>query len=124
MDRILKLSKEQKTLICAYLRKCYDCSDYDRAATKENIFEIFYNEAGRNLKRRGYSLKQAFSHWLQGLASACRVDFETYQQEKLLKAWEISVKGNEDASDVFYTALSTAFLAQFSNADICAIVNK
>ena len=83
-----------------------------RAATKENIFEIFYNEAGRNLKRRGYTLNRAFSHWLQGLATACRVDFETYQQEKLLKAWKISVKGGEDASDAFYAALSTAFLAQ------------
>lgn len=124
MDRILKLSKEQKTLICAYLRKCYDCTDYGRASTKENVFEIFYEEVGRHLKRRGYSLNQAFSHWLQGLASACRVSFETYQQEKLLKAWKISLKSGEDASDVFYSALSTAFLAQFSRADICAIVNK
>lgn len=124
MDRILKLSKEQKTLICAYLRKCYDCTDYGRATTIENIFEIFYSEVGHDYKRRGYSLKQAFSHWLQGLASACRVVLEAYQQEKLLKAWKISLKSGEDASDVFYAALSTAFLAQFSWADICTIVNK
>lgn len=122
-NRILKLTKTQKALIMNYLSNCYDCSDYDRASTKENVFDIFYNEVGQQSESQGYSRKQAFIEWLQGLPTACRVDFETFEQERLLNEWKISVKIDENSYEVFYTALATVFLEQFSYAEICNLIN-
>ena len=122
MEKLLKLTKSQNSSIVSYLQRCYNCKDFGCENTKENIFKIFFNEVGRRLQTQGYSFKESFEHWLRGLASACRIDFETYQQEKLLKAWRISVKDGESVSDVFYAALSTAFLRQFSYPEICNLI--
>lgn len=124
MKKILKLTKKQNSLIINYLQDCYDCKDFDCESTKENIFKIFFNEVGRRLKAQNFSLKESFAYWISGLASACTVDFETYKQESLLKGWKISIKKDEDVSDVFYAALSTAFFGQFSYSEICNLINE
>lgn len=124
MRKILKLTKNQNSLIINYLQDCYNCKDFDCENTKENIFKIFFNEVGRRLKAQNYSFKESFAYWMSGLASACAVDFETYKQESLLKAWGISIKKGEDVSDVFYAALSTAFFCQFSYPEICNLINE
>lgn len=123
MKKILKLTKEQNSLIVNYLQDCYNCKDFDCENTKENIFRIFFNEVGRRLKTQGYSFKKSFAYWLSGLASACKVDFETYKQESLLKGWKISIKKDEDVSDVFYATLANAFFSQFSYPEICNLIN-
>ena len=107
-----------------YLQKCYNYKDFNCENTKENVFKIFFNEVGSRLQTQGYSFKESFEHWLSGLASACAVDFETYKQESLLKDWEISIENDKDVSDVFYTALSTAFFRQFSYTEICNLINE
>lgn len=124
MKKILKLTEKQNSLIMNYLQKCYNCKDFDCENTKENIFKIFFNEVGRRLKSKNYSFKESFVYWLSGLASACTVDFETYKQESLLKDWQVSIKKGEDVSDVFYSALSTAFFGQFSYSEICNLINE
>lgn len=124
MKKILKLTQTQNSLIVNYLQKCYNCKDFDCENTKENIIKIFFNEVGCRLKAQGYSFKKSFAYWLSGLASACKVDFETYKQESLLKGWKISIKKGEDVSDVFYAALSTAFFSQFSYPEICNLINE
>lgn len=122
MEKILKPT--QNSLIVNYLQKCYNCKDFGCENIKENIFKIFFNEVGRRSKTQGYSLKMSFAYWLSGLASACKVDFETHKQERLLKGWKISIKKDEDISDVFYAALSTAFFRQFSYPEICNLINE